>query len=157
MSVIVRRASYEDARTIADFAQKLVAQHQQYNPKRFAEIASKEQMATFYGSQTQAKDAAVLIAEFEGRIIGFAYIKYEAKNYADLLVSAAWIHDLYVDETARGRKAGKFLLKEAVETARQLGAEKLMLTAAFQNERALEFFERNGFRTTMVEMMFDLT
>ena len=157
MSVTVRRADYEDARTIADFAQKLVIQHQEYNPKRFAQIATGNQMATFYGSQTQAKDASVLVAEFEGQVIGFAYIKYEAKNYADLLESAAWIHDLYVEETARGRKAGKLLLGEAVKAAKQLGAEKLMLTAAFQNERARKFFERNGFRTTMVEMMFDLT
>ncbi|HEX8289976.1 MAG TPA: GNAT family N-acetyltransferase [Pyrinomonadaceae bacterium] len=157
MSVTFRRAVREDARTIAEFAHKLVEQHQQYNPKRFAEIADKEQMTMFYGSQTQAKDAAVLVAEFEKRVVGFAYIKYEAKNYADLLVSAAWMHDLYVEETARGQKAGKLLLEKAVEVAKQLGAEKLMLTAAFQNKRAREFFEHNGFRTTMVEMMFDLT
>jgi GNAT superfamily N-acetyltransferase len=157
MSLIVRRAVLEDARTIADYAQKLVAQHQEYNPKRFSQIATEEQMANFYGNQVKAQDATVLVAELEGKIVGFAFVKFEIKNYADLLEYAAWLHDIYIDETARNHNAGKLLTEAAVEAAKEFGAEKLMLMTASQNEYAREFFERNGFRKTMVEMMLDLT
>ena len=157
MAVVVRRAVFEDARTIAEFAHKLVVQHQNYNARRFAQIANKEQMATFYGNQTKAENARVLVAEIEGKIVGFAYIQFEAKDYAALLKSAAWLHDLYIDESARGHKAGKNLIEAAIEAAKELGANKLMLSAAAQNEKARAFFEHSGFKTTMVEMMLDLT
>jgi GNAT superfamily N-acetyltransferase len=157
MAVVVRRAVLEDARTIAELAKKLVVQHQNYNSRRFAQIATKEQMATFYGNQTKAKNAAVLVAELERKIVGFAYLQFEEKDYAALLESAAWLHDIYVDESARGHNAGKVLIEASIQAARKLGANKLMLLAAAQNENALAFFEHGGFKTTMVEMMLDLT
>lgn len=156
MTVVVRRAAVEDAGAVAEFALKLVIQHQNYNPKRFAHIANVERMAAYYGNQTKAKDAAVLVAELEGKVVGFAYIQYEAKDYAALLESAAWLHDIYIDDAVRSCGAGKLLIEGAVKVAKEFGAEKLMLMAASQNELAREFFERNGFRTTMVEMMLDL-
>ena len=157
MAVMVRRAKTEDARTIAEFAHKLFAQHERYDPRRFSQIANKAQMAAFYGSQTNARNAAVLVAELEEKVVGFAYVQYETINYAGLLKNAAWIHDLYVDETARGHSVGKFLIEKSIEIAREFGADKLMLSVAARNETAREFFERRGFRTTMVEMMLDLT
>lgn len=157
MAVEIRRATEKDARTIAEYAIKLFAQHREYDARRFAEIASIEGATNFYGSQTDTKYAAVLIAELENVIVGFAYIQYESLDYANLLENAAWLHDLYVDEAARGNNAGKLLIEKSVDVAKDFGADKLMLSVAARNEYAREFFERQGFRTTMVEMMLDLT
>lgn len=156
-AVTVRRATFEDAKIVAKLAHKLILQHTNYNPKRFIQIAEPEQMELFYGNQTTAKDAAVLVAEANEKIVGFAFLQFEAKNYAALLESAVWLHDLYVDEAARGLGAGKSLIEAAVKTAKELGANKLMLSVAAQNEVAQTFFERIGFKTTMVEMWLDLT
>lgn len=157
MSVTVRRANLEDARTIAEYAIKLVVQHQNYDARRFSRLAGVEQAERFYGSQTKAADAAVLVAELGGKIVGFAYLQFEAKDYANLLENAAWLHDIYVDETARGFNAGKLLIEKSIEVAKELGASKLMLSVAAKNAYGREFFERNSFKTTMVEMMLDLT
>ena len=157
MAVSVRRATKKDARQVAEYAIKLFAQHRQYDARRFAEIASVEGAKNFYGSQIEAKNAAVLIAEIENKIVGFAYLQYEAMDYANLLENAVWLHDLYVDDAARGQNAGKLLIEKSAEIARELGADKLMLSVAAKNTAAKEFFERTGFKNTMVEMMFDLT
>jgi GNAT superfamily N-acetyltransferase len=157
MPVTVRRANLKDARTIAELSLKLVVQHQDYDPRRFTQLASLEQAEWFYGKQTSAGDAAVLVAELEGEIVGFAYIEFEAKDYANLLENAAWLHDIYIDETTRGNSAGKLLIEKSIKVAKELGAGKLMLSVAAKNEYARKFFERNGFRETMVEMMLDLT
>jgi GNAT superfamily N-acetyltransferase len=157
MAVEVRRANRNDARTIAEFALKLFAQHREYDAHRFAEIASIEGAANFYGSQTETKDAAVLVVELENEIVGFAYVQYEQLDYANLLENAAWLHDLYIDERARKHHAGKLLIEKSIEVAKEFGADKLMLSVAAKNEYAREFFERQGFRTTMVEMMLDLS
>lgn len=157
MSVTVRRAEAKDARTIAEFAIKLFAQHRAYDARRFADVSSIEGAARFYKSQTSASDAAVLVAELDGKIVGFAYVQYEALDYAALLERAAWLHDIYIIDAARGSKVGTSLIEAAVSAAKELGADKLMLTVAAKNEYAQAFFERKGFKTTMVEMMLDLT
>jgi len=153
LAVLVRRATKDDAPSIAEFAMKLVEQHRDYDPIRFARIATLDGMQWFYGSQTEAKDAALLVAEINERIVGFAYIGYEERNYAELSVSTAKLHDIYVDEAARHTGAGKALIDASVEAAREFGASKLMLSVAEKNEAAKAFFERSGFSVTMHEMM----
>ncbi|HVE59066.1 MAG TPA: GNAT family N-acetyltransferase [Pyrinomonadaceae bacterium] len=157
MAVNIRRATKEDAKRVAEFAIRLFAQHREYDPHRFAEIASIEGAAQFYSSQTEAKDAAILVAELEDEIVGFAYIQYEAIDYANLLETAAWLHDIFITEAARGENAGKLLIEQSIEAAKELGADKLMLSVAAKNEFARRFFERKGFKETMVEMMLNLT
>ena len=156
MAVTVRRATKEDARKIAELAVNLVVQHENYDRLRFARLYDEAQAANFYGSQTEAAHAAVLVAELDAEVVGFAYLEYEAKNYASLLGTAVWLHDIYIDEKARGLSAGKLLIEKSIEIAGEFGADKLMLSVAAKNEAAQEFFERRGFRTTMLEMMLDL-
>lgn len=156
MAVVIRRATLEDAEIVADYAGKLAAQHRQYDPKRFTLLADHDQMAEYYGNQTNAEDAAVLVAELDGKIAGFAYIQNEPRNYAALLESAAWLHDIYVDEAARGHSIGQSLIEASVNVAKELGADKLMLLAATDNRFAQDLFRQSGFRETMVEMMLSL-
>ncbi len=157
MSVTVRRATPKDARRVAEMAIKLAHQHVGYDSRRFSELAPLEQAEKYYGSQTEVDEAAILVAELDNEIVGFTFIQYEAKDYANLLETAAWLHDIYIEESARGQNAGKLLIEKSIEAAQELGADKLMLSVAAKNEYAHSFFEHNGFRTTMVEMMLDLT
>jgi GNAT superfamily N-acetyltransferase len=156
MSVTIRRAVKEDAQAVAALALKLVTQHQEYDPIRFSRLGDLEGMAWFYGSQTEAEDAAVFVAEADAKIVGFAFVQFEERNYAGLLKSAAWLHDIYIEETARGRRIGEQLIEAATAAAKGFGADKLMLSVAAKNEAGREFFSRMGFRETMVEMMLSL-
>jgi len=153
MTVVVRRATRDDAAAVADYSMKLVEQHQVYDPLRFARIADLDGMKWFYGGQTKAENAVVLVAELDGRVVGFAYVTYEEKNYADLAVSAAHLHDIYVDGDVRRSGAGQKLIEAAVGAAKEFGASKLMLSVAARNPAAQGFFEQAGFETTMHEMM----
>ena len=155
-SVVVRRATKDDATIIAEFAMKLVEQHVSYDPVRFARIATLDGMTWFYGDQTNAKDAVVLVAELDAKLVGFAYLGYEERNYADLAISTVRLHDIYVDETARHSGAGRELIKGSIEVAREFGSEKLLLSVAAKNTAARKFFEEAGFETTMHEMMLVL-
>ena len=156
MAVIVRRAAEKDAPAVAAFALRLFVQHREYDAHRFMSIDDAAQAARYYTSRMNAPDAAVLVAEADERVVGFAFLQYEAVDYAELLENAVWLHDIYLDEAARATGAGRMLIEESSKIARQMGADKLMLSVAAKNTYAREFFERRGFRPTMVEMMFDL-
>jgi GNAT superfamily N-acetyltransferase len=156
MSLKVRRATRDDADAIAEFAMQLVQQHLDYDPVRFASLGDLAGMRRFYGDQTEADEAAVLVADVDGRVAGFAYVAYERRNYAELSECSARLHDIFVAGDARHTGAGAALIKAAADAAREFGAEKMTLSVAVQNTAAQNFFDRSGFRTTMLEKMLVL-
>ena len=156
MAVTVRRAGEDDADTIARFALALFAQHRAYDPGRFAELGNLAGAARYYAGRAAADEAAVLVAEAGDELIGFAYLEYERLDYANLLENAVWLHDLYVDESARRSGAGKLLLQAAADFGKRVGAGKVVLSVAAKNALAKEFFLRAGFRETTIEMTLNL-
>ena len=153
MPVTVRRATRADADAIAGFAIALVQQHVDYDGMRFSSIGSRSGMAGFYESQMDVANAAVLVVEHDGELVGFAYLQYEPMLYAELATNVAWLHDIYVAPDARGSGAGRELIGAAAVEAKHFGAAKMLLSVAAQNVGAREFFEHEGFKTTMFEMM----
>src|SRR5215212_2091713 len=156
MAVTVRRATRDDARTIAEFAFKLVEQHRQYDPVRFAQLGDRDGMAWFYGGQTEADDAVVLVAEIDDKVVGFAYLEYQSRNYMELSAASVRLQDIFVEESARGTGAGRKLIEAAIEESKRFEAAKVLLSVAAKNTFAQEFFKHQGFRTTMLEMMLEL-
>jgi ribosomal protein S18 acetylase RimI-like enzyme len=57
----------------------------------------------------------------------------------------AWIEDVVVDETARGRGVGEALTLRAVELARASGARSVELTSRPTREAANRLYRRLGF------------
>lgn len=59
----------------------------------------------------------------------------------------AWILRMYVSAESAGAGVGRALLRHAIEHARTLpGVEKLNLTVAAHNQRAVALYESEGFR-----------
>ncbi|WP_343712116.1 GNAT family N-acetyltransferase [Inquilinus sp.] len=81
---------------------------------------------------------AILVAELDGTITGFATVLPRDDGAADL-------EDLFVDPAAWGRGIGRRLLAEAEARAARLGADALHVVAG---DRARPFYERCGFRIT---------
>jgi ribosomal protein S18 acetylase RimI-like enzyme len=57
----------------------------------------------------------------------------------------AWIEDVVVDSSARGRGVGEALTEEAVRIARSRGARTIDLTSRRSREAAHRLYERVGF------------
>ncbi|MDX6451048.1 MAG: hypothetical protein QOH16_1097 [Gaiellaceae bacterium] len=57
----------------------------------------------------------------------------------------AWIHDVVVDEAARGRGAGEALAREALRLAEAAGAISVELTTRQEREAANRLYRRLGF------------
>lgn len=156
MRAVIRRARSGDDETIARFALKLFDQHVEYDPKRFSTFADLEGAAKFYRSRFDTPGSAVFVAVIDDEIVGFAYLERDELNYAELLKHGAWLHDIYVVESARSSGVGRALIDAATEAARQFGAKKLLLTVAAKNAAAQNVFANAGFRQTMVEMTLNL-
>jgi ribosomal protein S18 acetylase RimI-like enzyme len=132
--------------------------HHDFDPKRFIAATpwTERGYASFLGSQLEERDVAVLVAEENGTLIGYAYVGVEAGDYMALRGPAGVLHDIVVDPERRGRGVGRLLLDAALAFLRSRGAPRVVLWTAARNAPAQRLFESAGFRQTMVEMTREL-
>jgi len=92
----------------------------------------------------EAQASTVLVARDlrdQGRIVGMlTLIVFRIPTGV-----RAWIEDVVVDETARGRGVGEALSQEAVRRALDLGARTVELTSRPSREAANRLYQRLGF------------
>lgn len=87
-------------------------------------------------------DARALVAEEDGRVVGFVDMEYRAR--LNFTTPQAWIPDLVVTDEARSRGAGAALLARCEELARERGCWSLSLESANWRDRAHAFYRREG-------------
>lgn len=149
----------DDLRAIVDLAVALAKLHFDYDKQRFSRGSFEPLEKThqdFMRDQLQNPRSVFLLAEENGRIIGYAFLRLEPKSLGDLLDDGAWLHDIYFEEGARSRGVGKLFFDAVVDEAKGLGSKSLMLTVSPHNTTAQKFFAKCGFRHTMHEMRLEL-
>jgi GNAT superfamily N-acetyltransferase len=160
-AISVRAALERDVVAIAAFAGQLYSLHHAWDPVRFWDLGGNDPVRCsrregFFRSQLSSKHSMVLVAEFAGAMVGYAYLTIESHDYENLLERAAWLHDMFVTPEARGSGAADRLFEAACEQARAAGAPLLAIRVAEANTRGRAFFARHGARVTMRELMLPL-
>ncbi len=100
----------------------------------------------FYEARLSRAEGVALVAEAEGRVVGYLLgCLGEAAQYSTPELTAE-IECLYVDPTRRSEGIGGQLIARFEEWARAAGARRLRVTVSAANRRALRFYRRRGFR-----------
>src|SRR5215213_6793930 len=94
----------------------LVKEHYDFDPQRFlaARPGTPEGYASFISTQLEDPDIAVLVAEDNGAVIGYAYAAVEGYDYMALRGPAGVLHDIIVDPAHRGQGVGRLLIDAAL-------------------------------------------
>jgi GNAT superfamily N-acetyltransferase len=155
--VTIRRAGAADLPAVSRLAAELVRMHHRLDPPRFMLIEPVEDgYEWFFSRELARRDACIVVAEENERILGYAYATLEARNWNDLLDACGKLNDLYVDADARRRGIAGALVDATFAWFRERKAPRAVLLSAWQNADAHAFFETLGFRRTMVEMTAEL-
>jgi GNAT superfamily N-acetyltransferase len=88
-----------------------------------------------------APGTIVLIARDDDSVVGTLTLLL----YRIPTGSRGWIHDVVVDDAARGRGAGAALVHEALRLAEAAGVDSVHLTARAHREAAHRMYRRLGF------------
>jgi ribosomal protein S18 acetylase RimI-like enzyme len=156
--VTVRPVRPEDERAIGRLGALLVAEHHEFDPRRF--IAPIPQLAQRYGefllTHAGREGMMVVVAEREGEVVGYCYAGLEGNDYMALRGPAGVLYDLVVDPEHRRQGIGSALMEAALDKLRALGAPRVLLFTADRNHGAQAMFDRGGFRRTMIEMTREL-
>ncbi len=155
---IIRRATSADLPSLGKLGTLLVQEHHDFDPQRFLAASNRtpDRYASFLGSQLDDPDAVVLVAQRGTAVIGYAYAAIEEYDWMSLRGPAAVLHDLIVDPDYRGHGVGRLLLDAVISFLETRGAPRIVLSTAARNGQAQRFFERAGFRRTMIEMTHEL-
>jgi ribosomal protein S18 acetylase RimI-like enzyme len=149
----VRAMTAADLPAAAALAGKLVRMHYELDPLRYLHLPNPEAgYARYFAGELESDRVVLLVAERGESIVGYAYGRLEPRSYNELLDTAGKLHDVLVDESARGHGVGEALVTEMVRRLTERGAPRVVLLTAVQNEAAQHLFKELGFRTTMLEM-----
>lgn len=158
----IRGAERADMPAVARLAAQLVRLHHAFDPRRFLCLEPLEPgYERWLTSELARRDAVILVAEKrEGEaaptLVGYAYGRLEPRDWNSLIDAHGALHDIFVAEEARKLGAGALLVRAMLTRLRELGAPRVVLHAAVQNEAAQRLFASVGFRPTMVEMTAEL-
>jgi GNAT superfamily N-acetyltransferase len=154
----IRRATEADLPALGRLGALLMQVHYAFDPQRFMapEADAAAGYAWFLASQLRRPDVIILVAERDGEPIGYVYAGIEPRNWKELRDEAGFIHDVVVDESARGAGVAAALLEAAIAWLKAAGAPRVVLWTADQNSGAQRLFARLGFRRTMVELTREL-
>ena len=158
MPPTIRRAESADAARLGALGAALMRAHYAFDPQRFlaAGAHAESGYAAFLRSQIENDESIVLVAEADGRIIGYVFAALEPMSWKELRGPAGFIHDVLIEEDARASGAGTALIEAALGWMRDRGAARAILGTAARNIGAQRLFERLGFRPTMIEMTREL-
>jgi ribosomal protein S18 acetylase RimI-like enzyme len=151
----IRRATPDDLPGVARLAADLVRYHHALDPSRYLLVEPVEKgYARFLASEIKDPHVVVLAAEQTAThaIVGYAYGRMEPRDWNMLLEAHGALHDVLVAPEVRAQGLGEALVRETCAQLEALGAPRVLLHTAVQNEKAQALFERVGFRRTMIEM-----
>jgi ribosomal protein S18 acetylase RimI-like enzyme len=150
---IVRACQEADLDQVSVLAEKLVRFHAELDPERYLSHERVRQGYRWWLGQELVKEEVVLVVlAQDARVGGYAYGRLEQRDWMRLLDVHGELHDIYVDDDLRGGGNAAKLVLECVRLLEQRGAPRVILSTAWSNERARRFFEKLGFRPTMLEM-----
>jgi ribosomal protein S18 acetylase RimI-like enzyme len=145
--------------TVGKLGALLVQTHHDFDQKRFLAptAGTARGYGSYLGTQLDEPNVIVLVAERDGKVIGYTYAGIEGTDYMSLRGPAGVLYDIVVDPEHRGQGIGGMLLDATLAKFRDAGAPRAVLSTAERNEPAQRLFEHAGFRRTMIEMTRELT
>src|SRR3954468_21742766 len=131
-----RRATPGDADSVARLLQDFQEEFDEPSP-------GVDALSERYADLIRNRDMTVLLAG-DGPD-GFAQIRYRPWVYSAGPQAHAYLEELYVVPSLRGRGIGRALLETAMETARNEGASHMELGTSEDDREARSLYESAGF------------
>jgi GNAT superfamily N-acetyltransferase len=147
MSIALRRATVDDAATIAALNADVQAVHAAALPWRFKSPSPDSLPLTEAAAWLSNPGGLVFIAEVDGEPAGYAYAEINRRPETSLTYAFAMIYIHHVSVRAAHRRKGvaTALIATLREAGRDLGIDMLALDVWTFNEDARPFFRRQGF------------
>jgi len=114
-------------------------------------IISTEQieymLAKMYSLETLREEIRLRAIRYERLLVGQEFAGFASHGPTEQ-PKLFKLHKIYLHPACHGQGLGSFLLRHCALQARNLGADRLMLTVNKRNSKAIAAYQRNGFAIT---------
>ena len=143
---------------VGELGALLVKTHHDFDSRRFLAPSSRTpaDYASFLAAQLDDPDVAILVADANATVLGYAFAAVEGYDYMALRGPAGVVHDVIVEPEHRRQGVGRALLEAALAFLRSRAVARAIVSTAEQNEAAQRLLATMGFRRTMIEMAREL-
>ena len=158
--VIIRKAKLEDVEDLVSLENDLFNNQIEYikksNPDNLYNFKLKKDsnifLKDFLKSTVHSKNALLLVADFENKIVGYLLIIIKKNIPIFKLEKLAEITDLYIKDEFRGRNISSKLIDEGFKWCKSKNISTIMLDALPNNDQAINVYKKWGFDEFLVEM-----
>lgn len=146
--MLIRRAGIDDVEQLRLLYQELEEDGVRYQPEHFV---VGERSNEFFQSVFESADQDILVAEEDGKILGFSHVMIlEQKKVACLKPETLlYIQDLDVLESRRSQGIGTLLMEASKRYGKEHVVDFIRTQVFPQNIDGMRFYEKNGFREMM--------
>jgi diamine N-acetyltransferase len=148
MNIAVRKANHYDAEMIARIGKISFR-------KAFGNVFDKNNLEEYLRNvyspdkieiSIHKENDVWFIAEADDKPVGFAKVRKFSLNDEIESVSQMQLEKIYVLPEYQNSGAGSLLLDEVLNLAHELSPDYIWLDVYTRNEKAIRFYERNGFK-----------
>lgn len=140
----IRNMRLEDYKEVDRLMAQVHKLHVQGRPDLYVDVEHIYSMEEF-AEMVKNEDMITVLAEENGAVVGISIVTMRAKTCM-VKRRTAYMEDLCVDESFRGKGVGKKIFMYVKERAKEMGAERLDLMVWAFNKNAMKFYEDMGMR-----------
>ena len=150
-NLLVRPATESDLETIVDLLADDDLGRTRERPARPLAKSYRESLKEIQ----RDPNAELVVLERDGEVIGTLQLNF-LRGLSLQSARRAQIEAVRIKSTERGRRLGEFLVRWAIDRAREKGCQVVQLTTHLSRVDAHRFYERLGFRSTHAGMKLAL-
>ena len=152
---MIRLAEKRDIPDILRLLVQVARVHRDGRPDLFKDQATKFSAEELADMLAEGRwPIFVLTDEADARVLGHCFCEIIQRSGSAVLtdIRTLHIHDLCVDEAARGTGVGRRLYEHALAYAREQGCHNLTLNVWTCNPSAMRFYEKMGLKPQKIGM-----
>lgn len=107
----------------------------------------------FAGKNLKNKKKVILVAEENGKVVGFSHCEITFPPPIFKKKKVAEIHDFAISKKERSKGIGRKMMKALLVVLKKKGVKLARLEVHHKNERAEKFYRKYGFSDHMIHMM----
>jgi ribosomal protein S18 acetylase RimI-like enzyme len=155
--VEIRAAKVEDVPRVLPMVEKIAALHEAWDSAKYGYLPNPSQRySRWMVARATDPRSVFLVAEREGRLVGFIVATVEKEIPIYRLDEFGFIHDLWVEPEYRNEGVGRQMTMLLIERFRAIGVKQIRCDTAAKNDIARQMFESCGFRPSVVEMLNEI-
>lgn len=150
MNITIRRPQPEEWQLIQTLNNEVFQNDKDHDDDLDLNWPYTEIGITYYKNLANGSYGHCLVAEVEGKVTG--YVALAKKDFDYRKSKYVEVENIGVSSEYRSQGIGQQLVAAAADWARTQGAQRLYVSAFWENKAGIKFYKQNGFREIGIEL-----